>query len=447
MPSAPIAGQPAGRPCPVCGAAPARHVLDLPSVPVLVNQLWEREADALTAAVADISLVYCDTCGMLYNAAFDETLIDYSAQYENSLHFSSVFQQFASDLADRLVDHFGLDGARVAEIGCGKGEFLQMLVSHGVGHGLGIDPSYAGAVSADDRITVVADLYTGAPLDAVDFVVFRHLLEHVADPRAFLRELRGALPTDREVGFYCEVPNGNHLMAGPALWDIIYEHPSHFTPPALARLFTEAGFAVTGIDRAFGGQFAYVEGVVGGQRSRPPLPDPLDLDELVVGYGDLQRSVVAEWEQQLHTWFDDGLRVAVWGTGSKGATFLNVVPSGARIDSVIDVNPRKWGLYLPGTGQQILEPAAAVRDLPPDVVIVMNPLYEQEIRRELRRLGSPAKTVLVSRGETDDVGVRRRLQSLWRRTAEALSLAGSDAATRRAADRRAAERAGVPGPA
>ena len=74
--------------------------------------------------------------------------------------------------------------------------------------------------------------------------------------------------------------------------------------------------------------------------------------------------------------------MAVLGAGAKGVTLLNLVdPSGARVDCVVDVNPKKQGRFLAGTGQAIVAPAAlaerGVRH-----VLVLNPNYTDEIRRQ-----------------------------------------------------------------
>ena len=59
------------------------------------------------------------------------------------------------------------------------------------------------------------------------------------------------------------------------------------------------------------------------------------------------------------------------------------------VEHVVDINSRKQGTFLPGTGQQIVSPDTLI-DYRPDVVIVMNPIYQEEVRRdlELRGLGS-----------------------------------------------------------
>jgi len=52
----------------------------------------------------------------------------------------------------------------------------------------------------------------------------------------------------------------------------------------------------------------------------------------------------------------------------------------------IDVNPRKSGRFVPGGGQQIVEPNS-LRELHPDVIILMNAIYRDEVASDIARLG------------------------------------------------------------
>lgn len=56
------------------------------------------------------------------------------------------------------------------------------------------------------------------------------------------------------------------------------------------------------------------------------------------------------------------------------------------MEYVVDINPNKHGKFLPGTGHRIQAPDF-VRERPPDVVLVMNPIYCDEIRSSLTELG------------------------------------------------------------
>ena len=52
--------------------------------------------------------------------------------------------------------------------------------------------------------------------------------------------------------------------------------------------------------------------------------------------------------------------------------FLNTVTDGAEIEFVVDLTPRKQGMYVPGTGQLVVSPEQ-IREFRPDVVLCPHP--------------------------------------------------------------------------
>ena len=61
---------------------------------------------------------------------------------------------------------------------------------------------------------------------------------------------------------------------------------------------------------------------------------------------------------------------------------------------MIDINPRKHGAFTAGTGHRIAGPES-LSGVPLDLVVVMNPLYTEEIRSTLQGLGVDADVVPV----------------------------------------------------
>jgi hypothetical protein len=59
---------------------------------------------------------------------------------------------------------------------------------------------------------------------------------------------------------------------------------------------------------------------------------------------------------------------------------------------VVDVNPRKQGTFIAGTGHPVVAPEA-LRAIQPDVVVVMNDIYRQEIGDMLAALGIEAQVI------------------------------------------------------
>jgi SAM-dependent methyltransferase len=98
-----------------------------------------------------------------------------------------------------LVASARLDSERVLEVGCGDGALLAELSSRGFGGTFaGYDISEAAVELARSRAIPRAslDVFDGArlPVDdhAFDLGLLSHVLEHVEDPRALLREVARA---------------------------------------------------------------------------------------------------------------------------------------------------------------------------------------------------------------------------------------------------------------
>ena len=97
---------------------------------------------------------------------------------------------------------------------------------------------------------------------------------------------------------------------------------------------------------------------------------------------------LAEWRRRIDELRLDRRQIVVWGAGAKGVMFLNLlrVSAGAGVDWVVDINPRKQGHFVPLMGQRIVGPDYLLEN-PPDLVVVMNPEYEREIRGTIESMG------------------------------------------------------------
>jgi len=110
------------------------------------------------------------------------------------------------------------------------------------------------------------------------------------------------------------------------------------------------------------------------------------LQDLVVQFAERFASIRSEWTERLARYRSAGKRTVIWGSGSKGVAFLNTVGTDAGVEYVVDINTFRQGHFMAGTGQQIVGPQFLV-DYKPDVVVVMNPIYRDEIERDLAELG------------------------------------------------------------
>lgn len=384
--------------CPVCGAPDMSPFFEMPEVPVFCNVLCSSRQEALQVLQGRIALALCERCGFIANLAFDPEKVKYSPQYENALHFSPRFQEYAESLARRLIDRYDLRGKTVIEIACGDGTFLRRLCELGVSRGIGFDPSYeperAGQAS-DDAVEIIRDYYSQRYGDRpADLICCRHALEHIPAPLDFLRMIRRSLDPARKPILYFEVPNMLYTLRDLGIWDIIYEHCCYFVPESLAVCFESAGFEVLEVREDYGGQFLALEATACEKAPAARRASLEPLAEAVKRFAGEYERKAGHWQRRLEAMKSEGQRAVVWGSGSKGVTFLNVLKEGSPIEYIVDINPRKQGQFVVGTGQEIVPPEF-LQEYRPEFIILMNPIYRGEIERQAQDLGIKAKILVA----------------------------------------------------
>jgi hypothetical protein len=212
-----------------------------------------------------------------------------------------------------------------------------------------------------------------------------------------MRVIRRSIGDRPDTIVFFQVPNVTRILREIAFWDIYYEHCSYFSMGSLARLFRRCGFDVIDLWQGYDDQYLMIEARPGNGTGTPILKQEDDLAELAQDIAYLSENYphkLAQWRYELQDIGQGQQRAVIWGGGSKGVAFLTKLNIRDEIKYAVGVNPFKHGTYMARTGQKIVSPAF-LQEYRPDIVIVMNPIYCNEIQQHLNEMGVTARLMPV----------------------------------------------------
>ena len=234
-----------------------------------------------------------------------------------------------------------------------------------------------------ESIQAALDASTASRLAAkhgeADLLLVRHVLEHAHDPAAFLL---GICTLVRPGGYVLfEVPDCTKFIRACDYSFIWEEHITYLSPQTLAAFVGGVGLSLQEIivypypleDALIG--IVKNERRVSADRSAPGEVDSLlaDGQSFARQYPELR----GRMQSLFGFWRRAGKRVAIFGAGHLAAKFVNMYSLRDLIECVIDDNPNKQALLMPGSRLSIRGSAALAEiDL---CLLSLNPESERKV--------------------------------------------------------------------
>jgi SAM-dependent methyltransferase len=235
------------RSCPICNTNGSA---------VQFDQVIE-DFDAVTFN-RQILIVSCDNCGAVYNKNINAGSLEKHYQDETLYSGEAGFGIGGTTPADlnRYSDYLKLlnpvlssKDLFIADLGCAKGGFLSFLKDKGFTklRGVEIDPKCVEYSRKNFGLNVETGSVYSLPFDdgVIDLLVYNHVIEHLHNPLAALREAKRVLKDNGMV--FIEVPDASRYSEARIFdyfWFCMREHINHFDLIHLTMLMELAGFEI-----------------------------------------------------------------------------------------------------------------------------------------------------------------------------------------------------------
>lgn len=359
-----------------------------------------------------LDLFRCDGCGLVQ---FDCEPVSYYRDVIRAGGFSTTMKELRRSQYQHLIDTWHLEGKRFLEVGCGRGEFIQVLTEFPVEvYGMEHKPELvelareAGLQVWQEFPETADQKFAGGKLGLFDVFLSFNFLEHQPRPDVMLRAIYGNLSEDG-MGLVT-VPALEYIWEQGSYYELIRDHIAYYSFETLGRLLEENGFAVleeeiinrdtiaavvkkvplgmkAGEDQdsqrsseaqgslpLTGAQDLQSPAIV--QELRPHAPEQ---DPLAAGY----EATAREMEELAERLAAEKRTLAIWGASHQGFTLAATSCLGQAASYIIDSAPFKQGRFAPASHLPIVSPDYALEH-PVDEILIVAPGYTEEIAGIIR---------------------------------------------------------------
>lgn len=373
--------------CRSCGAKLEHSFLDLGVAP-LANAFLGAGDLGQPEASYPLHVRVCARC-LLVQLPQVETPERIFGHYVYFSSYSNSWLLHAETFARAAVERYRLGAdSLVMEVGSNDGYLLQYFSAAGVPV-LGVEPAENVAEVAAAKGIRTINRFFGrqaaneitAQYGRADLLIGNNVLAHVPDLNDFVSGLAEALKPGGVLTM--EFPHLLRLMLENQFDTIYHEHFCYFSLHSVEQVFRRHGLRVFSVDSlaTHGGSLrAHVaqasdssHAAQGSVQQIHELERAHGLDRLqtYAGFAGGPLKVKQRLPEMLREAKRNGGPVAAYGAAAKGNTLLNYCGIGRDlVEYVVDRNPHKQGLFLPGSRIPVCAPEK-LRQTRPSLVLVL----------------------------------------------------------------------------
>ena len=220
----------------------------------------------------------------------------------------------------------------------------------------------------------------------VDILLARHILEHVYNLDEFISSLKTLVTENGYIVF--EVPDCSRSLEQNDYTMIWEEHLYYFTPETFKFVLVACGLQIIrfeNIPYPFENSLIAITQPV--KNVNPEIPDTILKNELLRGERFAQK--FDEYRTKFRAFFSHHRKnkgkIAFFGAGHLACTFIWLFQLQEFIDCIIDDDPHKQGLFMPGSKLPIVSSSILMDDNYSLCILSLNPLNEDKIIANYRK--------------------------------------------------------------
>jgi 2-polyprenyl-3-methyl-5-hydroxy-6-metoxy-1,4-benzoquinol methylase len=364
--------------CRVCGSDYYdRNLLSYNNMPASAQGFLKYE-ELESDTGSTLNVVQCSSCGLIQ---LDNPPVSYYKEVIRASAFSKEMREFRLEQFRLWVDKYKLENKKILEVGCGKGEYLEILTKSRV-NASGLEYSKKSVSYCKEKSLSVTQGFLGdenleLPNKPYDGFVCLSFMEHWPNPNKTLQSLRQDL-LDGAIGII-EVPNFDMILNNGLYSEFISDHLMYFTKETLSFILQFNGFEVFECESIW---HDYILSAVVRKKARTNL-------DFFEGFRDKVKKDLNKFINQF-----PNKKVAVWGAGHQALAVISLSEIGNKIKYIVDSATFKQGKYTPASHIKIVSEGELINS-PVDAVIIMAGSYSDEILRVMKNQYSKTKVAVL----------------------------------------------------
>ena len=348
--------------CRVCGSICYKNnLLSYGNMPSSAQGFLTTE-DLKSDSGSDLFVVQCKSCGLIQ---LDNDPVPYFREVIRASAFSEEMRKFRLKQFKSWAKEFNLIDKKILEVGCGKGEYLEILSDVGA-DAYGIEYARESVDYCLNKNLKVSQGFLGEKNleinnNKFDGFMCLSFMEHWPEPNKVLNGLLMNL-NEGAIGLI-EVPNFDMILDDGLYSEFISDHLLYFTKESLIFTLQFNGFEVLSCESIW---HNYILSAVVRKRVKTNL-------DFFEGF---RNKVKRDLDLFIGKFPEN--KVAIWGAGHQALATISLTKIDKNIRYIVDSAVFKQGKYTPASHIKIVSEVELIKD-PVDALIIMAGSYSEEI--------------------------------------------------------------------